>query len=133
MEIHKISFIGIFLTLILVILIRESSVVVCNMLGIDTAANIVGLVVMFFCMIFWRLWRVKRGKSSLPQWLTSSSNLLLIDSGFAFLPISAGAGVLLLGLNEELSKILIISIITTLFPLWLLAKISDIWLGGTDD
>ena len=83
------------LTLAMVITIRESAVMVCQWLGIEKAANIVGLLTMFFILIVWRFIK------GIPNWLTQASNTLLVDSGFAFLPVSAGAGLLLFGLGDE--------------------------------
>ena len=73
--------VAILLTLAVVISIREGSVWVCQMLGYPSAANIVGLITLFLLLM---LWRFTRG---LPEWLTPASNTLLVDSGFAFLPV----------------------------------------------
>ena len=73
------------LTLIMVVVVRESAVIVCQWASIEKAANIVGLLTMFVILIIWRLIK------GLPHWLTKASNKLLVDSGFAFLPVSAGA------------------------------------------
>lgn len=103
---------GIVITLAMVIIVRELAVLVCAALGMDKAANIVGLVVMFILLIFWRVWR------GLPSWLTSASNTLLVDSGFAFLPVSAGAGLILFAMGDELWGVLATIVISTLIPLW---------------
>lgn len=66
------------LTLVMVIVVRESAVIICQWAGIEKAANVVGLVVMFLILMAWRLIR------GLPNWLTRASNILLVDSGFAF-------------------------------------------------
>ena len=66
------------LTLIMVITVRESAVIVCQWAGIEKAANIVGLLTMFFILIVWRFIK------GIPGWLTQASNTLLVDSGFAF-------------------------------------------------
>ncbi|GAA0309402.1 CidA/LrgA family protein [Psychrobacter aestuarii] len=110
---------GIVITLALVILVRESAVLICSALGIDKAANIVGMVVMFALLMLWR-WR--RG---LPSWLTGASNVLLVDSGFAFLPVSAGAGIILLSMGNELWAVLATVIISTLLPMWGLAHLAQ--------
>lgn len=66
------------LTLAMVIFVRETAVLVCQWVGIEKAANIVGLVAMFVVLMAWRLLK------GLPIWLTQASNTLLVDSGFAF-------------------------------------------------
>lgn len=113
------------LTLILVIIVRESAVIVCQILGIEKAANIVGMIAMFVMLISWRMLK------GLPIWLTQASNTLLVDSGFAFLPVSAGAGLLLFGLGDELWGVMLTMLISTLIPLWGLALLANHWLSGS--
>ena len=115
------------LTLLMVITVRELAVIVCHWAGIEKAANIVGLVVMFLILITWRMIK------GLPSWLTKASNILLIDSGFAFLPISAGAGLLLFALGDKLWGFMITIVISTVLPLWGLALLANHWLRGTID
>lgn len=115
------------LTLVMVIVVRELAVIVCGWAGIEKAANIVGLVVMFLILMTWRLLK------DLPHWLTQASNTLLVDSGFAFLPVSAGAGILLFGLGDELWGIMLTIVISTLLPLWGLGILANRWLNSGND
>ena len=117
------------LTLIMVVVVRESAVIVCQWAGIEKAANIVGLLTMFVILIIWRLIK------GLPHWLTKASNKLLVDSGFAFLPVSAGAGLLLFALGDEFWGVMLTMIISTLIPLWGLAILANRSLNnsGTTD
>lgn len=115
------------LTLAMVIIVRESAVIICQWAGIEKAANIVGLLAMFVILIVWRL--VK----GLPIWLTQASNTLLVDSGFAFLPVSAGAGLLLFALGDELWGVMLTMLISTLIPLWGLAILANRWLSHDTD
>ena len=115
------------LTLAMVITVRESAVMVCQWLGIEKAANIVGLLTMFFILIVWRFIK------GIPNWLTQASNTLLVDSGFAFLPVSAGAGLLLFGLGDELWGFMLTILISTLIPLWGFAVLSNRWLNRDND
>ena len=117
------------LTLIMVVVVRESAVIVCQWAGIEKAANIVGLLTMFVILIIWRLIK------GLPHWLTQASNTLLVDSGFAFLPVSAGAGLLLFALGDEFWGVMLTMIISTLIPLWGLAILANRSLNnsGTTD
>lgn len=118
---------GLVLTLALVIIVREAAVVICQWAGIEKAANIVGLLAMFFILIIWRLIK------GIPNWLTQSSNTLLVDSGFAFLPVSAGAGILLFNLGDELWGVMATMLISTLIPLWGLAILANRWLNHDTD
>ena len=115
------------LTLIMVITVRESAVIVCEWAGIEKAANIVGLLVMFFILIIWRFIK------GIPGWLTQASNTLLVDSGFAFLPVSAGAGLLLFALGDEIWGFMLTILISTLIPMWGFAVLSNRWLNRNAD
>ncbi|MGP5062767.1 CidA/LrgA family protein [Psychrobacter celer] len=115
------------LTLAMVIFVRETAVLVCQWAGIEKAANIVGLVAMFVVLMAWRLLK------GLPIWLTQASNTLLVDSGFAFLPVSAGAGLLLFALGDELWGVMLTMLISTLIPLWGLALLANRWLNQDAD
>ena len=115
------------LTLIMVITVREAAVIVCQWAGIEKAANIVGLLTMFFILIVWRFIK------GVPSWLTQASNTLLVDSGFAFLPVSAGAGLLLFGLGDELWGFMLTILISTLIPIWGFAILANRWLNRDAD
>lgn len=118
---------AIILTLAMVVIVREAAVVVCAWLGIEKAANVVGMVVMFLMLMTWRV------INGLPSWLTKASSRLLVDSGVAFLPVSAGAGILLFGLGDELLGTMLTMAISTLIPLWGLAVLANRWLANTKD
>ncbi|MGP9557579.1 CidA/LrgA family protein [Psychrobacter sp. AOP7-A1-24] len=122
---HLPLWLALILTLTMVIVVREMAVILCQMAGIEKAANIVGLVAMFIILMTWRLLK------GLPSWLTQASNTLLVDSGFAFLPVSAGAGLLLFALGDELLGVMITMIVSTLIPLWGLALLANRWLNHT--
>ena len=115
------------LTLAMVVIVRESALLLCQWAGIEKAANIVGLVAMFVILIVWRLLK------GLPEWITRASNLLLVDSGFAFLPVSAGAGILLFELGDEFWGVMLTMAISTLIPLWGLAILANRWLSSSAD
>ena len=124
---HLPLWLAIIITLAMVICVRESAVIICQWAGIEKAANIVGLITMFVILITWRLLK------GLPSWLTHTSNTLLVDSGFAFLPVSAGAGLLLFALGDELWGVMLTIIISTLIPLWGLAILANRWLNHKND
>ena len=120
---HLPLWISLILTLTMVIVVREAAVVLCQLAGIAKAANIVGLVAMFVILMIWRLLK------GLPNWLTQASNTLLVDSGFAFLPVSAGAGLLLFALGDELLGVMVTMIVSTLIPMWGLTLLANRWLN----
>ena len=115
------------LTFTIVVTVRESAVFVCQLAGIEKAANIVGLLTMFSILMIWRFIK------GIPGWLTQASNTLLVDSGFAFLPVSAGAGLLLFALGDELWGFMLAILISTLIPIWGFAVLSNRWLNRNND
>ncbi|WLP94958.1 CidA/LrgA family protein [Psychrobacter sp. M13] len=115
---------AILVTLIMVVAVRESAVIICRSFGIEQASNVVAMVAMFLILVIWRMTK------GLPKWLTRASNVLLVDSGFAFLPVSAGAGILLFGLGDELWGVMLTMAISTLIPLWGLAILANRWLNN---
>lgn len=124
---HSVHFwLGMLATIALVVGVRELALFVCTLVGMPTATNIVGLVTLFVLLIMVRQF------IGLPTWLTQSASVLLVDSGFAFLPVSAGAGILLFGLGEELIFVCIIIVVSVVLPLWLFAKLSEQWLKQSD-
>lgn len=119
---------GMLVTITLVVAVRESALYVCTLLNLPTASNIVGLVVLFVLLVGIRLWR-----GELPKWLSYSSSVLLVDSGFAFLPVSAGAGILLFGLGDEMWAVCVIILVSVIIPLWAFAKLSEKWLKNVKE
>lgn len=116
--------VGMLATIAIVIGVREGALYICTLMGMPTAANIVGLVGLFGVLMSVRLIQGK-----LPDWLSYSSSVLLVDSGFAFLPVSAGAGILLFGLGQDLMSVSAIIIVSVVVPLWAFAKLSEKWLS----
>ena len=114
--------VAIVLTLAVVVVIREGALVLCQALDFPSAANIVGMITLFVLLM------VCRFTVGIPEWISNASNTLLVDSGFAFLPVSAGAGLLIFRLGDELWGVVLTIVVSTLIPLWGLAKLSNLWL-----
>lgn len=124
---HSVQFwLSMLATVAIVVGVRELALFVCTLLGMPTATNIVGLVGLFIILM------VIRALVGIPSWLTQSASVLLVDSGFAFLPVSAGAGILLFGLGDELIFVCIIIGISVIVPLWLFANLAQKWLKTSD-
>lgn len=119
---------GMVATVAVVIGVRELALYICTLFGMPTAANIVGLVGLFLVLV-----GIRTVKGSLPNWLSYSASVLLVDSGFAFLPVSAGAGILLFGLGKDMAFVSITIIISVVVPLWAFAKLSQKWLASDNN
>ncbi len=117
---------AIMVTLAIVVSVRETALIVCSALGYASAANIVGMMTLLIALLICRF------TIGLPHWLTQASNVLLLESGFAFLPVSAGAGLLVFGLGDELWGFIITILISTMLPLWGIAKLANLWLSTHD-
>ncbi len=114
------------MTLGMVIVVREGAWLLCRELGYESASNIVGMLILFVLLMAWR-WL-----SGLPNWLNRASGILLADSAFAFLPVSAGAGILMLKLGDEFWGITVTILVCTLIPLWAMATLANQWLKDDD-
>lgn len=122
---NKHGWLAILTTLILIVAVREVSVLAAEQLGIASMGNIIGMVGLFFALLAWRM------THELPAWLTDASNKILTESAYAYLPVSAGAGILLFQLGDEFTRIMIVMLVSTLLPLWAFAQLSAYWLKAT--
>lgn len=110
------------LTLILIMVIRETSVWLMGLLHHAELGNLFGL--------FWLLAMLLCIKTrwALPQRLIDANARIMKDSALAFLPIAAGAGSMLYGLGHELGAFLLVLTLSTLPALWLYARLAKRWL-----
>lgn len=109
-------------TLILVIGFRELAVWITAQFGHPEMGNLAGLISL---LILLSIWRITKG---LPQRLVDTTNRLMKESGFAFLPICAGSLVMLVQMGKEIPLFLLVLVVSTLIPLWVYAKIAKKWL-----
>ena len=110
--------------MLIIIIVRELCVWLMGLVGFANLGNLVGLFVLLGLALSYR---ASRGQ--IPPRLVAANARILRESLFAFLPICAGMGVLIIGLGSDASKILAIMVISTLFPLRLYAYLSKRWLG----
>lgn len=112
------------LTLLLVIVFREASVALMQLLGHPELGNLVGLFALLACLLIYRRWRV------LSQRLIDANTRIMKESAIAFLPIAAGAGVMMASLGHELGWFIVVMTVSTLLPLWGYAWLSKRWLSA---
>ena len=117
--IHWRAWIG---TLLLIIGFREASVWLMTTLGKPELGNLTGLLSLLVVLFIWRRFK------AIPLDLVETNNKIMKESAFAFLPICAGALMMLTQMGHKIYFFMLVLCISTLFPLWLYAKMSKRWL-----
>ena len=111
------------LVILIIIITRECSVWLMGLLGYKNLGNLVGLFLLLSVALCYRHF-----KGQIPHRFVVANSRILKESLFAFLPICAGVGILLLNLGNEGIKIVIIMLICTLIPMWLYGYLAKRWL-----
>ena len=109
-------------TLVLIIGFREGSVWLTTQLNHPELGNLVGLLSLLLVLFAWRRF------GTLPTRVVDVNNKIMKESAFAFLPISAGALVMLVHMGKEIPLFLLVLTLSTLIPLWVYAKMAKRWL-----
>lgn len=111
-------------TLALIVLVRESCVWLMGRFAHPELGNLLGLLLLLALLLLWR--KVK----PLPVRMLDANTHIMKESAFAFLPISAGAIIMLAQLGKELPWFLFVLVFSTLLALWLYAKIAKRWMSS---
>ena len=109
-------------TLILIIAFREAAVWIMTQLQHPELGNLVGLLSLLAVLFLWRYF------CKVPVRLVDTNNKIMKESAFAFLPISAGALMMLIHMGQKIPVFLIVLCVSTLIPLWIYAKMAKRWL-----
>ncbi len=109
--------------MLLIVLIREGCVWLMAQFGYANLGNLVGLFLLLGLALVYR-----HMSGRIPTRLVAANAMILKESLFAFLPICAGTGLLILHLGQEGVRILAIMTVCTLFSLWLYARLAKRWL-----
>lgn len=109
-------------TISLVVIFRELAVWVTTLLNYPELGNLVGLLSLLVVLAIWRYYK------NLPDRLIHTTNRIMKESGFAFLPVCAGALIMLVQMGKDIPLFLLVLVISTLLPLWLYAKMAKKWL-----
>lgn len=104
--------------LALIIGFREASVWLMTQWGQPELGNLTGLLSLLAVLLIWR-----RFKGIPVAWI-ETNNKMMKESAFAFLPICAGSLIMLIQLGNQLYMFIFVLCLSTLFPLWLFAKIA---------
>ncbi len=111
------------LVVALVVVVRESAVALARAFGHPSLGNLLGM----FALLVGLLWYKRR--CGLPVRLVEGGNRLMKDSALAFLPIAAGAIVLMGQMGAAVWGIVLVMTVSTLLPLWAFARLARRWLG----
>lgn len=109
-------------TIALIVVFREAAVWIMRALGHPELGNLTGLLSLLAVLFLWRKF------NKIPLRLVDTNNKIMKESAFAFLPISASALIMLAHLGQKIPAFLIVLCVSTLFPLWLYAKMAKRWL-----
>jgi|GEM_PF-90382 len=112
-----------FVVILIIVVIRESCVWVMGQFGYANLGNLVGLFLLLGLALAYR-----HITGRIPTRLVAANAMILKESLFAFLPICAGTGLLMLHLGQEGLRILAIMTFCTLFSLWLYGRLAKRWL-----
>ncbi len=118
----KIDWIALVLTMLLIIVTREVAVALMTIFDHPELGNLIGLAMLLIILIIWRRFK------PLSHRMIDANALIMKESAFAFLPISAGAVIMLVAMGTEIPAFLLVMVVSTLMPMWLYAKISKRWL-----
>ena len=118
----KIDWIALFFTVLLIVIAREGAVALMTLFGHPELGNLIGLALLLFILVIWRRFK------PIPHRMIDANAWIMKESAFAFLPISAGAVIMLVAMGAEIPAFLLVMVVSTLIPLWVYAKISKRWL-----
>lgn len=121
---NKFDWSALIITLLIIIVIRESCVWLMSQFGHPELGNLTGLGVLLVILIIWRQFK------PIPLRMLDANAKVMKESAFAFLPISAGAVLMLIAMGQTIPKFLFVMVVSTLIPLWVYAKMSKHWLKG---
>lgn len=118
----KFDWSALLLTLLAIILVRESSVWLMSKLGHPELGNLIGLGIFLIILILLRrFWAI-------PLRMIDANAHIMRESAFAFLPISAGSILMLIAMGKDIPLFLLVMVVSTLIPLWIYAKLAKRWL-----
>ncbi len=110
------------MTLLVIVLVRETAVWLMGLIHYPELGNLVGLLSLLVVLIIWRRFK------PLPLRMLDATTHIMKESAFAFLPISAGAIIMLVRLGAELPWFLFILIFSTVISLWVYAHAAKHWM-----
>lgn len=123
---RKFDWAALAVTLFLIVFIRESCVWLMGLINHPELGNLLGLLLFLAILLVWRKYK------PLSMRMIDANARIMKESAFAFLPISAGAIIMLVHLGKELPWFLFIMIFSTLFPLWLYARLAKRWVSKNE-
>lgn len=109
-------------TLVIIVLVRETAVWLMGLIHYPALGNLVGLLSFLSVLLIWRHFK------PLSVRMLDATTHIMKESAFAFLPVSAGAIIMLMHLGQELPWFLFILVFSTLLSLWVYAHAAKHWM-----
>lgn len=106
------------LMIVIVISVRELSLILMNYFGHPELSNLTGLFLLLISLIIYRKFK------GIPSSLITANQLIMKESVFAFLPVCVGSLIMLFHLEDSLYLFLSVLVISTLLPLFLFALVA---------
>lgn len=110
---------SIVLMIVIVVSVRELSLIFMNYFGYPELSNLVGLFLLLISLVIYRKFK------GIPSSLITANQLIMKESVFAFLPVCVGSLIMLFHLEDSLYLFLSILVISTLLPLLLFAFVAE--------
>lgn len=120
---RKFDWPALLMTLLAIVLVRETAVWLMGLIHYPELGNLVGLLSFLVVLIIWRRFK------PLPLRMLDATTHIMKESAFAFLPVSAGAIIMLVHLGAELPWFLFILIFSTVISLWVYAHAAKHWMS----
>lgn len=108
--------------IVLIVGFRESALWITGQFNHPEMGNLLGLISLLIVLLVFR----KLG--ALSKRVVDTTNVLMKESAFAFLPVSAGSLLMIMQLGPKIPAIVFILFVSTLIPLWVYAKMAKRWL-----
>lgn len=103
---------------IIVVSVRELSLIFMSYLGHPELSNLTGLFLLLISLVIYRKFK------GIPSSLITANQLIMKESVFAFLPVCVGSLIMLFHLEDSLYLFLCVLVISTLLPLLLFAFVA---------
>ena len=121
---RKFDWLALIITCIVIVCVREGAVWLMGLIHYPELGNLVCLLSFLSVLLVWRHFK------PLSVRMLDATTHIMKESAFAFLPVSAGAIIMLMHLGQELPWFLFILVFSTLLSLWVYAHAAKHWMSS---